>query len=95
MATVVNSGVVNQDIDLAEGFFRCGKKPFDFRLLGDIRLYRNRFAAALCDFINDTIGIFFGGRIIDDDSRAFSRELFRNVCADSLRRSGHDCDFSC
>ena len=55
---VVNSGVVDQDIDLAEGLL-LRKKSFDFRLLGDVRLYGDRFAAALCDFVNDAIGAFF------------------------------------
>ena len=44
---VVNSGVVDQDIDFAEGLLCCGKESFDFRLLGDVRLYGDRFAAAL------------------------------------------------
>ena len=92
---VVNSGVVDQDIDLAEGLLRCGKKSFDFRLLGDVRPHGNRFAAALCDFVNDAIGAFFRGSVIDDHGCAFSRELFCDVGADSFRRTGYDCDFSC
>ena len=92
---VVNSGVVDQDIDLAEGLLCCGKESFDFRLLGDVRLYGDRFAAALCDFVNDAIGAFFGGRVIDDDGCTFSRKLFCDVGADSFRRTGYDCDFSC
>ena len=92
---VVNSGVVDQDIDLAEGFLCCGKESFDFRLLGDVRLYGDRFAAALCDFVNDAIGAFFGGSVIDYDGCAFSRELFCDVGADSFLRTGYDRDFSC
>ena len=74
----IDSGVVNQNIDLAECFLCRGEEPLHFRLLCDTRLHRNCFAAAFCNFINHTIGIFFGRRIIDDDSRTFGCELFCN-----------------
>jgi len=44
---VVNSGIVDQKIDLAESLLCCGKESFDFRFLGDVRPYGDRFAAAL------------------------------------------------
>src|SRR5438874_10244051 len=71
---VVNSSVVDQDVDLAERLLRCGKESFGFRLLADVRLYGNRFAAAPGNFVNVAIGAFFLGGVLDDDGCAFTRE---------------------
>src|SRR5437763_16153278 len=71
---IVNSGVVDQDIDLAEGLPRCGKKSFDFRVLGAVRPHRNRFAAPLWTFVNDAIAAFFRGSVSDEQGCTFSSE---------------------
>ena len=42
----VNSGVVDQNIDLAEGLRRSREEAFDFRLLCNVGLDRNRLSAA-------------------------------------------------
>src|SRR5882724_5968927 len=54
---VVNSGVIDQDVDLAERFLCRPKELFDFLLLRNIALDRDRFAAALCDFAHDLVRV--------------------------------------
>src|SRR5438874_3110038 len=62
---VVDAGVVDQDIDLAERLLRFGKYTFDIFLLRDIALDCNRFPIALADCINYLVCILLRRRIVD------------------------------
>ena len=80
---------------LPKAFFAAAKRLYDFRFLGDVALYGNGLSAAFCDFVHDLVGAFLAGGIIDDHGRAFGREMFSDVGADSLRCARYDGDFSC
>ena len=90
----VNSGVVDQEVDLAEGFLRFSEQPLDFWLLRNVALDSDCFSAALTDFVNHAICVLLGRSVVNNYRRAFRRELFRDSRADSLRRPRYNCDFS-
>ena len=46
-----------------------GKESLAFRLIGDVRLHGNRFAAGSRYIGYDLVRAFFAGGIIDDDRR--------------------------
>jgi len=56
---VVDTGVVNQDVDLPERFLGSGKEAFNIRFLCDVALNRDRFSAAFGDFIDNFVRIVF------------------------------------
>ena len=91
---VVNSRVVDQDVDLAEGFFALSKEMFDVYLPGHICPNGNGPAAALGNQVHYSVGSFFAGSIVDHDGSAFGSELFGDLSANSLRSACHDRDFS-
>jgi AcrR family transcriptional regulator len=91
---LVDARVVNQNIELTESRLRFGKETFDLRLLGDIGLHSNGLSAMADNFGDDFVSSFFTGSIINDHGRAFGREMFGDVGADSLGRTGHDRDFT-
>src|SRR5438093_5682955 len=91
---VVNSRVVDQDVDLTEGFLSLSKKMFDVYLPGHICPNGNGSAAALGNLIHYSVGSFFTGSVVDNDGCAFGSELSGDVSADSLRSACHVRDFS-
>ena len=56
---VVDAGVVDQDVDLAERFLRLSEKALDVFLLRNIGLDGDRFSTALANIVNDLIRAFF------------------------------------
>ena len=90
----VNAGVVDQDIDFSESFLRFSEEPIDFCLLRDIAPNRDRFSAALTNFIDHAICIMLCRSIVHDHGRTVRRELFRYARADSFRRPCYYCNFS-
>src|SRR5439155_18137745 len=49
----VDTGVIDEDIDLAESLFRGGEKFFDVGLFRNAALNGESFSAAFCDFIDN------------------------------------------
>jgi hypothetical protein len=92
---VVDTGVVNQDVDLPERLLCFSEQTLDIFLLRDVALNGDRFSAALANFVNDFVSIRFRGCLINDHSRAFGGELFGDTRADSFRRTGYNRDFIC
>src|SRR5436190_16419006 len=66
---LVNAGVINHDIDLAECFLRFSEQSLDVCLLGDVALDSDSFSAALTNFVYHAICVLLGRRIINDHSR--------------------------
>ena len=90
----VNAGVVDQDIDFSESFLRFSEEPLDFCFLRDIAPNGDRFSAALTNFVDHAIRVLLRRSIIHNYRCSFGRELFRDPCADSLRRACYYCNFS-
>jgi hypothetical protein len=64
---VVDASIVHQDVDFAECLFDLGKSSRNFFGLGEVALNGYGFTAYSSDLSNNSIGIGFAGRIIDDD----------------------------
>jgi len=68
-------GIVDQDVDAAE-LGQCPlRQGVDLVLLCDIGEDRYRFDAAVADLAGDRVGLGLVGAGVDDDMRAFTREL--------------------
>jgi len=91
----VNAGVVDQDIEFAEGLLRLVKQFFNVRFLCDVGLQGNGFAAFAGDFSDDPVGAFFTRRIIHRHRRAFRGKMFGDGRANPFRCSGDNRDFAC
>src|SRR5438132_1380384 len=53
---LVDAGVVDEDIERAEGFFCFGEKAADVGLFREIGLHRDRLAAVALDLADDSLG---------------------------------------
>jgi hypothetical protein len=91
---LVNTGVIDQDVDLAECFLCFGEESLDVCFTGDVALDSDSFSAALTDFVDDAVGIVFCGRVVNNYRCPFLPQLFGDARADPFRRSRHNCDFS-
>jgi hypothetical protein len=56
---IVNSRVVDEDIEPTERLFRLGKELFDLCLLRHVGLDGNRLSAAFCNFVHDPVCTLF------------------------------------
>ena len=90
----VNPGVINQDVDLAEGFLRFSEEPLDFCFLRNVGLDRDCFSAALTNFVHHAIRVLLCGSVVNDDGCPLSRKLLCDAGADSLRRACNHRNFS-
>jgi hypothetical protein len=86
--------VVDQDVQLAERFFRFGEETLNFFGLGNIGLDGDGLPAVLRDVIDDRLGAGLAAGIVDDDGGALGRHVFRDRGADSLGCPRNQGDFS-
>jgi hypothetical protein len=56
---LINSSVVDQNVEPAECLFRFSEKAIDVFLLRDVGLHGDGFSAALRNFVNDFVRAFF------------------------------------
>src|SRR5215470_15296962 len=91
---LVNPGVVDENIDLAEGFLRGRKKFFNIGRFRNARLGGDSFAATFTDLIDNFVRIRFRGRVIHDYGGSMRRQFFCDTSADSLRRTRYTRNFS-
>jgi len=91
---VKNPGVIDENIDAAEGGYGFGEKAIDIGFLRDVRLHGDGFAALAGDVGDDAIRAFFARGIIDDDGSTGVTKVCRNGCADTFRCAGDDGDFT-
>ena len=90
----IDARVVHEHVQLAEGFLGFGEQTFDVRLFGDVALHGDRLAARAGDFGDDLVRARFAGSVIDDDRRAFRREMLGDGRADAFGRARDDRDFA-
>ena len=81
---LVNAGVVNEDIELAEGLLRFGKETFNFHLPSYVRPHCYGFSALFCNFVHYTIRSLLAGGIVNDHCRTFGSEMFGDRSPDAL-----------
>ena len=91
---LIDARVVDEDVELVELVLRFGEQPLDVGRVGDVGLNGHRLAAILRDLADDAVGGFLAGGVVDDDGRAFGREMPGDGCADSLRGAGDDGHFA-
>ena len=58
-------------------------------------MHGDSLAACAGDFGDDLVRARFAGGVVDDDRRAFRREVFGDGRADAFGRAGDDGDFAC
>ena len=58
---LVDAGVVDEDVELAERLLRLGEEPPDVGLLGDVGLHGDGLAALASDLGDDAVGPFLAG----------------------------------
>jgi hypothetical protein len=71
-------------------FFASENRRSTVRLLRDIGLHRNGLAALAGDLGHHAVGAVLAGGVVDDDRRAFIRQMRGDGGADSLGCAGHD-----
>ena len=57
---LVDSGVIDQNVDPPEGLVSFAKQMFDVLFFGNIALYCNCFPAVTGDLIDDAVGTLLG-----------------------------------
>jgi len=92
---LVDSGIVDKNIEPAEGFLGFGEEAYDVGFLGNVGLNRDGFAPLLLDFCDDAVGSFLAGRIVHDDGSAFGCKLLGDCGADAFGRAGYHGDVIC
>ena len=91
---IVDAGVVDQDVELAERLFGFGEESLDFGRFGDVGLHGDGLAAFFVDVGDDAVRAFLAGAVVDDDGRAFGGQLFGDRGADAFGCPGDDGDFA-
>ena len=91
---VKNPGVIDENIDAAEGGYGFGEKAIDIGFLRDVRLHGDGFAALAGDVGDNAIRAFFARGIIDDDGSTGVTKVGRNGGADTFGGAGDDGDFT-
>ena len=91
---LVNARVVDEDVDLSEGFLRSRKQFFNIGLFRNARLDGDSVAATFTDLIHHFVRIRFRRRVIHDYGGPMRRQFFCDRSADSLRRARYHCNFS-
>jgi hypothetical protein len=87
---LVDAGIVHQDVERAERLLRLGEQALDVRLSRDIGLHRNGLAALAGDLGHHAVGAVLAGGVVDDDRRAFIRQMLGDGGANPLGCPGHD-----
>ena len=89
---LIDAGVVDEDVEPAEGLFGFGEETVDVGLFGDVALDGDGFAALGGDFGDDFVRAGLAGGVIDDDGGAFGARCFGDGSADAFGGAGDDCD---
>ena len=80
----IDAGVVDQNVELAEGLLGFGEEAGDVGLLRYVALHGDGFAALGGDGGDDLAPRPLAGRIVDDDGRALSCERLCDLRANAL-----------
>ena len=88
------AGVVEGDVEPAEMGDRAVDERFGVRFVGHVAVDRDRFAAFLFDFVDESVE-FVAPAAGDDQLCAFAREEQRGGAADAGACAGDDGDFVC
>jgi len=102
-AVAQDAGVVDQDIDAAEGVARGLDDGVGVLRLGDRQRAGDRLAAALGDLVDHGLrrtGVRAGAiearaDVVDHDARAFARQQQRDRAADAAAGAGDDRNLVC
>ena len=94
-AEFVDARVVHENVELAERLLRFGEQAVNVHLLGNVALHGNGLAARAGDFGDDLVRAGLAGSVIDDDRRAFRREMSGDGSADAFGCARDDGDLAC
>ena len=92
---LVDAGVVDQDVELAEGLDGGVDDGLRVGGLGDVSVDGDGLAAGLGDGVDDGVGAGLAGGVVDDDGGARGGEGLGDGGSDALGGAGNDGDFSC
>jgi len=82
---LIDAGVVDGDVELAEGFDGLGEETRDISLLRDVALHGDGFTARGGDSFDDLVGGFLARGVVDYDRCAFRSKGLGNSRANALR----------
>ena len=91
---LIDAGIVDQNVELAIGFARFREEMLDISGFSDIALDRDGLAALGSDGRDRFVSAFLAGSVIDDDLRAFRRQMLGDGRANALGCTSDDRDFS-
>src|SRR5262245_18568179 len=91
---IVDSRVIDENVELVKGLFRFNKEALDLGRLGESGLDSDSLATFALDLLYDTVRALFAGGIIDDNGSTFCRQMAGDGCADALGRTGNDRHFA-
>ena len=89
-----DAGIVDEDVEPAEGVLRRLEQALHVRALRDVGLDRDRLAAVLQDRRDDLVRAALARGVVDDDRGAFRRQLLGDLSADAFGGAGDDGDLS-
>jgi len=100
-AVAQNAGVVDEDVEAAEGVDGLLDEVFGPLPVRDVVEVRSGLAAEGLDLLDNLTGravvrpraVPLTAQVVDDDLRALTRELERVSASDSASRTGDDCHF--
>ena len=102
MTVAQDAGIVDQNVDAAEGVERRLDDLVGVARLADRQRRGDRLAARLFDLVDDRLrrsdigagAVEARADVADDDARAFLRHQERDAAPDAASRAGDDGDFS-
>jgi hypothetical protein len=80
---VLQAGVVDEQVETAEGRLRLGERALHVGLARDVHRHRERLRAALLDLGNHSLRLVCRADVVDRHSRAVRRELVANALPDA------------
>jgi len=81
---LVNTRVVNENVESTECFLCFGEEAFDVCGSSNVALDRDCFSAFFCNFVDDLLGAFLLGLVINDDRPVVCSKLLRDCGANAL-----------
>src|SRR6267378_8340451 len=91
---LINASVVDEDVKLPERFLGFAEQTLNVSLLRDICLNRDGLASVAGNFGDTLVYTGFTGGVVDDHSRAFSRQVLGDRSAYTLGCPRDDSDFT-
>src|SRR5689334_412226 len=86
----VDAGIVDEDVEPAEGLLRFCEEPANVCFVREVRLNGDCLAAIAIDLADDAIRALFAGAIVDDHRSSLGGQMQRDGSPDSLGSPGHD-----